>query len=138
MVSGAKRNRTMGLFKLLKLDEKGLIPAVVQDAKDGTVLMVAYMNRESLRRTLRLKKSVFWSRSRKSYWLKGESSGNVQRVKEIRLDCDGDCLLVKVEQIGGAACHTGHRSCFYRKTAKGGRLKTTEKPLFDPKKVYAH
>src|ERR1041385_251345 len=104
----------MELFKLLKLDDKGLIPAVVQDAKDGTVLMVAYMNRESLRRTLRLKKSVFWSRSRKSFWLKGESSGNVQRVKEIRIDCDGDCLLVKVEQIGGSACHTGHRSCFYR------------------------
>ena len=128
----------MDLFKLLKLDDKGLIPTVVQDAKDGTVLMVAYMNRESLRRTLKLKKSVFWSRSRKSFWLKGESSGNVQKVKEIRIDCDGDCLLVKVDQIGGSACHTGHRSCFYRKVDKGTRLKVTGKPLFDPKKVYGH
>jgi phosphoribosyl-AMP cyclohydrolase len=128
----------MSLYKSLKFDEKGLIPAVVQDAKDGTVLMVAYMNRESVRRTLRLKKSVFWSRSRKSFWLKGESSGNVQKVKELRIDCDGDCLLVKVEQLGGAACHTGHRSCFYRKVLPGGKLKETGHPLFDPKKVYGH
>jgi phosphoribosyl-AMP cyclohydrolase len=126
----------MELLKQLKLDDKGLIPAVVQDAKDGTILMVAYMNRESLRRTLSLKKSVFWSRSRKAFWLKGESSGNVQRVKEIRIDCDGDCLLIKVEQIGSAACHTGHRSCFYRKTNGGGKLKVTGRPLFDPNKVY--
>jgi phosphoribosyl-AMP cyclohydrolase len=126
----------MDLIKSLKLDGKGLIPAVVQDAWDGTVLMVAYMNKESLKRTLRLKKSVFWSRSRQSFWLKGESSGNVQRVKEIRLDCDGDCLLIKVDQIGGAACHTGHRSCFYRKAGPGSRLKVTGRPLFDPKKVY--
>jgi phosphoribosyl-AMP cyclohydrolase len=128
----------MSLYKLLKFDDKGLIPTVVQDAKDGTVLMVAYMNRESVRRTLRLKKSVFWSRSRKSFWLKGESSGNVQKVKEMRIDCDGDCLLVKVQQIGGAACHTGHRSCFYRKVRPGGKLKVTGRPLFDPKKVYGH
>jgi len=100
--------------------------------------MVAYMNRESVRRTLRLKKSVFWSRSRQSFWLKGESSGNVQKVKELRLDCDGDCLLVKVDQIGGAACHTGHRSCFHRKVLPGGKLKVTGRPLFDPKKVYGH
>jgi len=126
----------MELLKSLKLDEKGLIPAVVQDARDGTVLMVAYMNRESLRRTLRLKKSVFWSRSRKSYWLKGERSGSIQRVKEIRLDCDGDCLVIQVDQIGRAACHTGHRSCFYRKAVRGGRLKIVGRPLFDPKKVY--
>ena len=128
----------MNLSKALKFDDKGLIPAVIQDAKDGTVLMVAYMNRESLRRTLRLKKSVFWSRSRKSFWVKGESSGNVQKVKEIRIDCDGDCLLVKVEQIGGAACHTGQRSCFYRKVRVGGRLQIMSRPLFDPAKVYGH
>jgi len=126
----------MSLMKSLKFDEKGLIPAVVQDAHDGTVLMVAYMNKESLRRTLKLKKSVFWSRSRQSFWLKGESSGNVQRVKELRIDCDGDCLLVRVEQIGGAACHTGQRSCFYRKVMPGQKLKVMSKPLFDPKKVY--
>jgi phosphoribosyl-AMP cyclohydrolase len=128
----------MTLYKLLKFNDKGLIPTVVQDARDGTVLMVAYMNRESVRRTLRLKKCVFWSRSRQSFWLKGESSGNVQKVKEFRIDCDGDCLLVKVEQIGGAACHTGQRSCFYRKLMPGGVLKVTSKPLFDPKKVYGH
>ena len=126
----------MNLFKSLKLDDKGLIPVVVQDAKDGAILMVAYMNRESLRRTLKLKKSVFWSRSRQAFWLKGETSGNVQKVKEIRIDCDGDCLLVRVEQLGRAACHTGHRSCFYRKV-KGTRLITTGKPVFDPRKVYA-
>jgi phosphoribosyl-AMP cyclohydrolase len=128
----------MDLLKTLKLDDKGLVPAVVQDAKDGTVLMVAYMNPESLRRTLKLKKSVFWSRSRKSFWLKGESSGNVQKVKEIRIDCDGDCLVIKVDQIGDAACHTGHRSCFYRKADGGGKLKVTGKPVFDPSKVYKH
>ena len=109
----------MNLYNQLKFDDKGLIPAVVQDAKDGAVLMVAYMNKEAVRRTLRLKKSVFWSRSRRSFWLKGESSGNIQKVKELRIDCDGDCLLVKVEQIGGAACHTGQRSCFYRKVLPG-------------------
>jgi phosphoribosyl-AMP cyclohydrolase len=128
----------MSLYKSLKFDQKGLIPAVVQDAKDGTVLMVAYMNRESIRRTLRVKKSVFWSRSRRSFWLKGESSGNVQKVTEMRIDCDGDCLLVKVEQIGGAACHTGHRSCFFRKILPGGNLKVTGRLVFDPKKVYGH
>jgi phosphoribosyl-AMP cyclohydrolase len=128
----------MEILNSVKFDDKGLIPAVVQDAKDGTVLMVAYMNKESLRRTLKLKKCVFWSRSRQSFWLKGESSGNVQKVKEIRIDCDGDCLLVKVDQIGKAACHTGQRSCFYRKVIPGGRLKITSKPVFDPKKVYGH
>lgn len=126
----------MKLKAALKLDDKGLIPAVIQDAKDGTVLMVAYMNRESIRRTLQLRKSVFWSRSRRSFWLKGEQSGNVQKVKDIRLDCDGDCLLIKVEQVGGAACHTGHRSCFFRKVERRGTLKTMGRPLFDPRKVY--
>jgi phosphoribosyl-AMP cyclohydrolase len=126
------------LFNSLKFDDKGLIPAVIQDAKDGTVLMVGYMNKESIRRTLKLKKSVFWSRSRQEYWFKGETSGNVQKVKEVRIDCDGDCLLVKVEQIGGSACHTGYRSCFYRKVEPSGSLKVTGKPLFDPKKVYGH
>ena len=128
----------MNFYTSLKFDDKGLIPAVIQDHKDGRVLMVAYMNAESVRRTVKLKKCVFWSRSRKSFWLKGESSGNVQKVKEIRIDCDGDCLLIQVEQIGGAACHTGTRSCFYRKVQPGAKLKVTDKPLFDPKKVYGH
>src|SRR5436190_18548860 len=121
----------MNLLKALKFDDRGLIPVVVQDWKGGTVLMVAYMNQEAVKRTFKEKRSVFWSRSRKSFWVKGESSGNVQKVKEIRIDCDGDCLLVKVDQIGGAACHTGHRSCFYRKTGQSPELKTIGKPLFD-------
>lgn len=128
----------MNLFEALKVDEKGLIPAVIQDAKDRTVLMVAYMNKESLRRTLRLKKCVFWSRSRKSFWLKGESSGHVQKVKKVWIDCDGDCLLIQVEQIGGAACHSGHRSCFFRKAQKAGALKIIGHPIFDPRKIYGH
>lgn len=125
-------------FKALKWDAQGLIPVVIQDARDGMVLMVAYMNRQAFSRTLKIRRSVFWSRSRKSLWLKGESSGHIQNVKEIRVDCDGDCLLIKVDQIGRAACHTGHRSCFYRKAAMNGKFIVTGRPLFDPKKVYGH
>jgi len=97
----------------LKFDEKGLIPAVIQDYKTNEVLMVAYMNKLSLKKTLETKKTHFWSRSRKKLWLKGETSGNFQLVKKIFYDCDGDCLLIKVKQIG-VACHTGNRSCFFR------------------------
>lgn len=98
----------------LKYDKSGLIPAIVQDYKTGQVLMLAYMNRRSLARTLKLGKTCFWSRSRKEYWVKGETSGHYQYVKKIAYDCDMDALLVKVRQIG-VACHTGNRSCFYRK-----------------------
>lgn len=101
-------------LKELKFDGNGLIPAIVQDDKSGEVLMVAYMNEESLRKTLKIKKTCFWSRSRKQYWVKGETSGHFQFVKGIAYDCDKDALLIKVRQVG-AACHTGHRSCFYRK-----------------------
>ena len=101
-------------LKGLKFDEKGLIPAIVQDYKTGEVLMVAYMNEESLKRTLETKRTCFWSRSRKTYWVKGETSGHFQFVKGIYYDCDKDTLLVKVRQVA-AACHTGKRSCFYRK-----------------------
>ena len=97
----------------LRFDERGLIPAVVQDAENGDVLMVAWMNRESLERTLQEGRTVFWSRSRRELWRKGETSGHVQHVEEIRVDCDADVVLVRVHQIG-AACHTGERSCFYR------------------------
>lgn len=100
--------------KELKFDEKGLIPAVIQDYKTGEVLMVAYMNEESLKKTLEIKKTCFWSRSRNQFWVKGETSGHFQFVKGIYYDCDKDCLLIKVRQAG-AACHTGKRSCFYRK-----------------------
>ena len=97
----------------LKYDEKGLIPAVIQDHRTGEVLMVAYMNEMSLRKTVETGLTWFWSRSRQKYWQKGETSGNVQRVLEILYDCDGDVLLVKVKQ-SGPACHTGNRTCFYR------------------------
>lgn len=99
----------------LKFDEKGLIPAIIQDEATKDILMVAYMNKESLQKTLETGKTHFWSRSRQRFWLKGETSGHYQLVKEIWYDCDEDTLLIKVEQIGDVACHTGERSCFYRK-----------------------
>jgi phosphoribosyl-AMP cyclohydrolase len=98
----------------LKFDEKGLIPAIVQDWRTKEVLMLAYMNKESLARTLKSKKTCFWSRSRKEYWVKGQTSGHFQFVKKVYYDCDLDALLVKVRQAG-VACHTGKYSCFYRK-----------------------
>jgi len=101
----------------LKFDEEGLIPAIAQDVKTREVLMLAYMNKESLERTLKTGETWFWSRSRQEYWHKGATSGNIQKVKEIRYDCDKDALLVLVEQVG-VACHTGERSCFYRKLEK--------------------
>lgn len=101
-------------LKNLKFDKRGLIPAIIQDYKTGEVLMLAYMNKEALRRTLKLGRTCFWSRSRKQYWIKGATSGNYQLVKAIAYDCDMDALLIKVRQLG-VACHTGNRSCFYRK-----------------------
>ena len=97
----------------LRFDDRGLIPAIVQDAENGDVLMMAWMNRESLRRTLEERRTVFRSRSRRELWRKGDTSGHVQHVEEVRVDCDGDVLLVRVHQVG-AACHTGERSCFFR------------------------
>lgn len=101
----------------LKYDKNGLIPAIIQDYKTDEVLMLAYMNKPSLKRTLKLGKTCFWSRSRKEYWVKGETSGHFQFVKGISYDCDADALLIKVRQVGGA-CHTGNRACFYRKLGK--------------------
>jgi len=98
----------------LKFDQSGLIPAIIQDYKNNEVLMVAYMNKESLRRSLKSGKSCFWSRSRKEYWVKGLTSGHFQFIKSVAYDCDMDALLIRVRQVG-AACHTGNRSCFYRK-----------------------
>jgi phosphoribosyl-AMP cyclohydrolase len=95
----------------------GLVPAIVQDASDGTVLMLGYMDAEALRRTLASGRSWFWSRSRGEYWCKGETSGNRQHVREVRYDCDGDTVLLVVDQEGGGACHTGERSCFFRTIA---------------------
>lgn len=108
------KERTKFNPKNLKFDKQGLIPAIIQDYKNGEVLMLAYMNKLSLIRTLKSGKTCFWSRSRKEYWIKGETSGNYQYVKSIAYDCDMDALLIKVRQAG-VACHTGNRSCFYRK-----------------------
>jgi len=113
----------------------GLIPAIVQEYETGEVLMLAFMNEEAWNNTLKTGKATFYSRSRKKLWIKGETSGNVQLVKEIRVDCDDDTVLLKVVQIGGAACHTGHPSCFYRKV-EDNMVKLISKPLFDPKEKY--
>ena len=122
-------------IKKVKFDGNGLVPAIIQDARSKEVLMVAYMNREAILKTLKTKKAHFYSRSRKKMWLKGETSGHIQKVKEIALDCDQDAILVKAVQIGGA-CHTGYRSCFYRASKNGGSWKIVSKKLFDPDKVY--
>ena len=113
----------------------GLVPAIVQDAETKDILMMAYMNKSSWEATLRSGKATFWSRSRQKLWLKGESSGHVQLVKSIYIDCDEDTILLQVEQLGGAACHTGHRSCFYRKL-QGGDFIVVGNKVFDPKEVY--
>lgn len=104
----------------LKYDKNGLIPAIVQDVNNNEVLMLGYMNEESLKRTIEGGRTCFWSRSRQEFWTKGLTSGNVQNVKEILYDCDADTLLVKVEQVGSGACHTGERTCFFRKIEKSG------------------
>jgi phosphoribosyl-AMP cyclohydrolase len=122
------------IYDEIKFDDNGLVPAVIQDWQNGEVLMVAYMNRDSLQKTLATGKTHFWSRSRKKLWMKGESSGHVQEAKEIFIDCDADCILIKAEQKV-AACHTGYRSCFYRKWDNGSFVETGEK-VFNEKDVY--
>ena len=125
----------MAFIDDLKFDAAGLIPAVVQDADNGQVLMVAWMNREAVEKTFETGLAHYYSRSRKKQWLKGESSGHTQRVLEARTDCDSDVLLIKVEQQSGA-CHMGYRSCFFRlRTAEGGTAVDGEK-MFDPGEVY--
>lgn len=113
----------------------GLVAAIAQDDASGEILMVAYMNEESLRRTLELGEVVYWSRSRQKYWHKGEESGNVQKLKGIYVDCDGDALVLRVEQVGGAACHTGKRNCFFRRIDRG-RIEDVGVQVFDPDEVY--
>ena len=123
---------------MIELDFKktgGLIPAIAQDWKTGEVLMLAYINEESWKETLKTGHGVYWSRSRSKLWHKGEESGNVQIVKEILVDCDADTVIFKVEQVGGAACHEGYRTCFFRKVA-GDTLEVVGERVFDPKKVY--
>jgi len=113
----------------------GLVPAIVQDYETGEVLMLAFMNQEAWEATLSTGKATYFSRSRQTLWVKGETSGNLQIVKEILVDCDEDTVLLKVEQRGGAACHTGYRSCFYRKM-ENGTLTNIGKLIFDPQEVY--
>ncbi len=122
----------MTSYDKLKFDDKGLIPAIIQDQKTGRVLMMAWMNRPSLEKTIATGKTHFWSRSRQKFWMKGETSGHTQSVKDIAFDCDGDTLLIQVEQIG-AACHEGYRSCFFRSIQEGGaNFKLTEPQLLPP------
>ena len=113
----------------------GLIPVVVQDYSSGEVLMLAFMNRQAWEETLKTRRATYWSRSRNQLWVKGETSGNYQEVKEIRVDCDEDTILLKVLQRGGAACHTGYRSCFYRRV-EGDELKIVGERVFNPEEVY--
>lgn len=117
-------------------DANGLLPAIVQDHQTGEVLMLAYINQLAWEKTLETGKAYYWSRSRESLWLKGESSGHVQLVKEILVDCDQDTVIYKVEQLGGAACHTGYRSCFYRKVSGGTLVVHEQERVFDPAAVY--
>jgi len=126
----------MKFMEELKFDTQGLIPAIVQDYQDGQILMLAYMNTESLERTIATGKTCFWRRSEGRLWTKGEKSGHFQKVKEILFDCDGDTLLVKVEQLGGAACHLGYRSCFFRRVNNKGGHDIIGEKVFDPSKVY--
>ena len=113
----------------------GLVPAIAQDATSGRVLMVAWMDREALRRTVQSGEAVYWSRSRKKLWHKGEESGHTQRVKEIRLDCDSDVVLLQVEQCGGIACHTGRESCFFSKLENGEWIET-DAVIKNPEDIY--
>lgn len=122
----------------IKWDDRGLVPAIAQDAETNEILMVAWMNAESLELSMQEGRAIYWSRSRKKLWRKGEESGNVQLLREMRLDCDADVVLLKVEQIGSVACHTGRRSCFYRKLDDNSLTwDTVEQVLKDPNEMYA-
>lgn len=124
------------IMQELRFDKgDGLLPAIVQDHQTNEVLMVAYINEEAWRKTLETGKAHYWSRSRNKLWLKGESSNHVQLVKEILVDCDEDTVVYRVEQLGGAACHKGYRSCFFRRV-EGDTLVIKEQPVFDPGEVY--
>jgi phosphoribosyl-AMP cyclohydrolase len=119
----------------VKWDESGLVPVIVQEAGSGDILMFAWMNRDALERTARDGEAVFWSRSRRKLWHKGEESGHVQKVREMRIDCDNDVILLRVEQIGGIACHTGRHSCFFQQFAED-QWQAVEPVLKDPKEIY--
>ena len=114
----------------------GLLPAIAQDYRSGKVLMLAYINQESWKKTLETGEAHYWSRSRQELWHKGGTSGNVQKIKEIYIDCDNDTVLFKVEQMGGAACHLGYESCFHKKVDRNGNVTVVGEKIFDPDKVY--
>ena len=125
----------MKFIEKLKFNDDGLVPAIVQEEKTGRVVMMAWMNEASLKSTIETGKAHFWSRSRQKYWMKGESSGHTQEVKDIAFDCDGDTLLIQVEQHA-AACHEGYKSCFFRSINEGGAFDVTEERLVNPDEVY--
>jgi phosphoribosyl-AMP cyclohydrolase len=120
----------------LKWNGEGLVPVIAQEAGTGRILMFAWMNRDALAKTVETGEAVYWSRSRGRLWRKGEESGHVQKVRELRLDCDDDALLIEVEQVGGIACHTGRRSCFFQKYEQGGRWVVTDPVIKDPGEIY--
>ena len=126
----------LSFLDTVKFDADGLVPCIAQDCETGEILMVAYMNRDSLAETATKRIAAYWSRSRNKFWRKGEESGNTQEVREIRLDCDRDCVLIRVKQNGGAACHTGMRSCFYTKVEADGKVVEDGVKVFDPATVY--
>lgn len=127
----------MKCFENLKFNDDGLVPAIIQEQSTGKVLMMAWMNRDSLQKTVETGKTWFWSRSRQKYWMKGESSGHTQAVKDVAFDCDGDTLLIQVEQEG-AACHEGYKTCFFRSVDEGGKsVRLNDVRLVDPDEVYA-
>jgi phosphoribosyl-AMP cyclohydrolase len=123
------------LLNEIKWNEQGLVPAIAQDWQTGDVLMLAWMNREALQRTIDEGRAIYWSRSRRALWRKGEESGHVQQLKELRIDCDADTVLLKVEQVGGIACHTGRRTCFYRRLEEG-RWVVTDEVIKPPSEMY--
>lgn len=126
----------MSFYDKLKFNEDGLVPAIIQEAGTGRVLMMAWMNRASIESTIKTGKTHFWSRSRKKFWMKGEESGHTQTVRDLAFDCDGDTLLIQVEQVG-AACHEGFKSCFFRSVEKDGEnFRTTEAQLQRPEDIY--
>ena len=140
MIDAAVKNREpiamdLAFLSELKWNSDGLIPAIVQDVETGTVLMMAWMDESAVRRTFDTGQTHFYSRSRKSSWHKGGTSGHVQHVESIRVDCDGDTLLIRARQVGGA-CHEGYLSCFSRQVEEAGTLKRISEPIFDPNQVY--
>lgn len=134
-IPGRPGDRHDAWLNKINWSDDGLLPAIAQDAQTGEILMVAWMNREALKRTVETGEAVYWSRSRKKLWHKGEESGHTQKVLELRLDCDEDVLLMKIEQIGDIACHTGRRSCFFQKL-ENGQWVSVEPVLKDPHEIY--